>query len=186
MLAPDSRALLLESLRPPLGHRLDAAVATTFTLDFTAALVAPLAFAAHEVRASTDPMAILEAVRSSADRVDVFCQAGQVSVPLQPSDLMAFLEPMIHRVRRPRPGYLFHPKVWVLRYASPEAPRGGCLPVAVPHPEPDVRQQLGRDPPPRRRPGQDHRLAQQPIGQIRAGAARHGRRAVAARTGWIG
>ncbi|GII25700.1 phospholipase D family protein [Planosporangium mesophilum] len=118
MLAPDSRAVLLEQLRPPLGYRLDRAVATTFTLDLTAALIPPLAFAAFEVRSTPDPVAVMEAVRSCTDRVDVFCQAGQITVPQRASDLMAFLEPMVHEVRRPRPGYLFHPKLWLLRYVS--------------------------------------------------------------------
>ena len=45
MLAPDSRALLLDALRPPRGSSLDRAVATTFTLDLEAALMVPLAFA---------------------------------------------------------------------------------------------------------------------------------------------
>jgi hypothetical protein len=118
MLAPDARAILLDQLRPPVGYRLDAAVATTFTLDLTAALVPPLAFAAFELRSTPDPVAALEAVRACADRVDVFCQAGQITVPAQASDLMAFLEPMIHKVDRPRPGHLFHPKLWLLRYSS--------------------------------------------------------------------
>jgi hypothetical protein len=118
MLAPDARAILLDQLRPPVGYRLDAAVATTFSLDLTAALVPPLAFAAFELRSTPDPVAALEAVRSCADRVDVFCQAGQITVPAQASDLMAFLEPMIHEVDRPRPGHLFHPKLWLLRYTS--------------------------------------------------------------------
>ena len=118
MLAPDARAILLDQLRPPFGYRLDAAVATTFTLDLAAALVPPLAFAAFELRSTPDPVAALEAVRSCADRVDVFCQAGQITVPAHASDLMAFLEPMIHQVDRPRPGHLFHPKIWLLRYTS--------------------------------------------------------------------
>jgi hypothetical protein len=118
MLAPDARAVLLDELRPPVGYALDAAVATTFTLDLAAALVPPLAFASFEMRGTPDPVAALEAVRSCTNRVDIFCQAGQIAVPAQASDLMAFLEPMIHEVRRPRPGHLFHPKIWVLRYRS--------------------------------------------------------------------
>jgi hypothetical protein len=118
MLAPDARAVLLDQLRPPPGSRLDYAVATTFTLDLAAALVPPLAFAAFELGGSPDPIAVMEAVRSCTDRVDIFCQAGQIKVPRQASDLMAFLEPMVHSVRRPRPGHLFHPKLWLLRYAS--------------------------------------------------------------------
>ena len=118
MLAPDARAVLLDELHPPLGYQLDAAVATTFTLDLAAALVPPLAFASFQMRSTPDPVAALEAVRACAGRVDVFCQAGQISVPAQASDLMAFLEPMVHEVRRPRPGHLFHPKIWALRYIS--------------------------------------------------------------------
>lgn len=118
MLAPDARVILLDQLRPPVGYTMDAAVATTFTLDLSAALIPPLAFASFELSGTPDPIAALEAVRSCTDRVDIFCQAGQITVPSQTSDLMAFLEPMIHQVRRPRPGRLFHPKVWLLRYRA--------------------------------------------------------------------
>ncbi len=122
MLEPDGRVVLLDQLRPPVGYQLEAAVATTFTLHLGTALVPPLAFASYELRTRPDPIAALQAVRSCADRVDVFCQAGQIAVPVQASDLMAFLEPMVHPVRRPRPGFLFHPKVWFLRYVAPDLP----------------------------------------------------------------
>ncbi|WP_342372491.1 phospholipase D family protein [Propioniciclava soli] len=119
MLEPDSRVVLLDQLRPPDGFILDSAVATTFTLDLTTALVPPLAFASFQMRGATpDPVTALEAVRSCAERVSVFCQAGQISVPGQASDLMAFLEKMVHAVRRPRPGFLFHPKLWLVRYTA--------------------------------------------------------------------
>lgn len=118
MLEPDQRVVLLDQLRPPPGYRLLAGVATTFTLDLTSALVPPLAFASFEMREATDQIAALEAVRSCADRVDIFCQAGQMLVPRQLSDLMAFLEPMVHPVRGPRPGFLFHPKLWFLHFAA--------------------------------------------------------------------
>jgi hypothetical protein len=120
MLAPDSRVVLLDQLRPPVGYTVDAAVATTFTLDLSAALIPPLAFASFAMSGTPDPVAALEAVRNCADRLDIFAQAGQLTVPRQPSDLMAFLEPMVHAVRRPRPGHLFHPKVWLLRYRGPD------------------------------------------------------------------
>ncbi|MEV4659397.1 phospholipase D family protein [Micromonospora sp. NPDC049301] len=116
MLAPDSRSLLLDALRPPSGARLSRAVALTFTLDLESLLVAPLAFAAHGLRESTDPIAVMEGVRHCADRIDVFCQAGQIAVPPTQSALLAFVEPMVHQVRRPKPGHLFHPKMWALRF----------------------------------------------------------------------
>ena len=73
MLEPDSRAILLDELRPPDGFRLDAAVATTFTLSLVAALVPPLAFASEQLQGNSDPISALEAIRSSGDRIDIFC-----------------------------------------------------------------------------------------------------------------
>lgn len=116
MLEPDVRAALSEQLRPPTGFGLLHAVGTTFTLDLTSALSVPLSFASHHVRETDDPIAILDAVRRAADRVDLFAQAGQVAAPRQASDLVAFLEPMIHPVVAPRRGALFHPKIWVLEF----------------------------------------------------------------------
>ena len=120
MLEPDGRAALSEQLRPPAGFGLLHAVGTTFTLDLTSALSVPLSFAGHHVRETDDPIAILDAVRRAADRVDLFAQAGHVAVPRQASDLVAFLEPMIHPVMAPRRGALFHPKVWVLEFGLGE------------------------------------------------------------------
>lgn len=118
MFEPDGRAALTEQLRPPSGFQLSYAVATTFTLDLTTALSAPLSFAAHRVRESRDPIAILDAVRRVAHRIDIFAQAGQIFEPRVNSALFALLEPMIHPVKAPRPNALFHPKVWVLEYSN--------------------------------------------------------------------
>jgi hypothetical protein len=118
VLEPDQRVVLLDQLRPPPGYRLQAGVATTFTLDLESALVPPLAFASFETRDAIDPIAALQAVRSCTERVDIFCQAGQVVVPRQHSDVLASLEPMVHPVRSPRPGFLFHPKVWFLHFVG--------------------------------------------------------------------
>lgn len=120
MLSPDERSVLLDALRPDPGTQLDAAVATTFTVDFAAALVPPLAFARQELSRTDDPVAALQAVRQCSDRIDVFHQGGQIAVPLRASRLVAYLEPMLHAVRRPTPGTLFHPKVWFLRYLDPD------------------------------------------------------------------
>ena len=119
MLSPDDRTLLVDLLAPPeAGFRLRHAVATTFTLHLTALLPIPLGLAGADLSTSTDPLSILQAIRNYSDRIDVFCQAGHVSVPSQRNDLLAFLEPMIHQVKAPRPGHLFHPKLWVLRFTN--------------------------------------------------------------------
>lgn len=118
MLAPDSRVLLIDQLTPPPGFQLDAAVATTFTLDLTATLLPALAFSGfHLAGGTSDPIATLESIRSTAGRIDVFCQAGAITVPERAPDLLAFLEPMVHAVRAPGAG-LFHPKIWFIRYVD--------------------------------------------------------------------
>ena len=116
MLAPDSRALLLDALRPPPGHSLDRAVATTYTLDLESALMVPLAFAGFRFEEQPDPVEVMQALREMSARFDVFCQAGAISDRRWPSDLLALIEDVVHPVTRPRPGHIFHPKVWVLRF----------------------------------------------------------------------
>jgi hypothetical protein len=119
MLSPDERTLLVDLLAPrEAGFRLEHAVATTFTLHLTALLPIPLGLAGADLTSSTDPLSILQAVLNYRDRIDIFCQAGQVAVPARGNDLLALLEPMVHQVRAPAPGHLFHPKLWVMRYAS--------------------------------------------------------------------
>jgi hypothetical protein len=118
LLPPDERTLLSDVLRPPPGFRLDRAVATTFTLELDSLLTAPLAFAAHALRDRDDPISVMDGVRRCADRIDVFCQAGHISAPPTSSGLLLLLEQAVHPVQRPRPGRLFHPKMWLVRYAG--------------------------------------------------------------------
>jgi hypothetical protein len=117
MLEPQSRAALTEQLKPPTGFELSHAVGTTFTLDLATALAVPLSFASHRLSAQDDTLGVLDAIRRAADHVDVFAQAGEISMGTR-SDLVAFLEPMVHPLA-PRRG-LFHPKVWFLEYRSGE------------------------------------------------------------------
>lgn len=116
MLDPTMRQLLFDCLRPPQGARLESAVATTFTLDLTAAMLPPLAFTSFGLEDRTsDPVALLESIRRAAERVTIFCQAGMIGVPQQAPDLATFLEPMVKQVTPPRGG-LFHPKIWLLKF----------------------------------------------------------------------
>lgn len=122
MLTPDDRSLLVDLLSAPDGYRLDTAVATTFTLDLTALLAVPLAFAGADLSSGADPLTALQAVRQHSNRIDVFCQGGNIVVPKKANDLLSFLEPMVHQVGRPQPGRLFHPKLWVLRFVHVDDP----------------------------------------------------------------
>ena len=81
----------------------------------------PLAFARSQLGDSKDPVAVMEAVQGSATRVDIFCQAGSMVVPRQSPRLVEFLGSMVHEIRRPRPGRLFHPKLWLLRFDSSDS-----------------------------------------------------------------
>jgi len=125
MLEPENRQLLFEALRPPVGYALDRAVGTTYSLDLMSLLAAPLAFALFDReltdgRLVADPIALLDAVRRYSDRIDVFCQAGQIAIPREHRALLTYLEDSIHEVVPPDRHAIFHPKVWVIRYRSTE------------------------------------------------------------------
>jgi hypothetical protein len=120
VLEPEVRQLLLDSLRPPPGYSLSRAVGTTFSLDLHALLIAPLAFALFDTDRDDepDPLALLEAVRRNADRIDIFCQAGQIALPPRFERVLAYLETSVHQVILDTPRRVFHPKVWVLRFVG--------------------------------------------------------------------
>jgi hypothetical protein len=125
VLDPYDRRLLTDALRPPDGYRVDGAIGTTFSLDLEALLFAPLSFARFDTqdvegRPSPDPMALLEAVRRYAARTVVFCHAGQIAVPARDQRLFGYLEESVVEVSPRRPGALFHPKLWLLRFSSPD------------------------------------------------------------------
>ncbi len=135
MLNPDARTLLFDILRPPDGYVLDAAIATTYTLDLLALLTAPVAFSLFDVDdeaalLSRDSLALLESLRRYADRLTVFCEAGQICYPALQFPQLAYLEQVVVQCRKPRAGAAFHPKIWLLRYTAAERPvryRFACL-----------------------------------------------------------
>ena len=121
MLAPETRVLLTDALRPPDGFRVDVAVGTTYSLDLTALLLAPLSFAMLEPGDDLDhldPATLLGAVRQYCDRTTVFCQAGAIAVPSAYRSILTFAEDSVHEVTAPAPDRLFHPKIWALRFAA--------------------------------------------------------------------
>lgn len=121
MLSPETRVLLTDALRPPASSAVDLAIGTTYTLDLTALLLAPLTFAALEAQAvdgqiEADPLALLDSVRRYADRTTVFCQAGAIAVPAAYRSVLTFAEDCVHQVRPVRENRIFHPKTWALRF----------------------------------------------------------------------
>lgn len=127
MLGPQDRRLLLDALRPPDGYSLDFAIGTSYSLDLLAMLTAPLAFTFFdwedaEGRPNPDPLALLEALRRHADRITIFCQAGQILVPKQHRVLFGYLEDSVFEVMPNFQGASFHPKFWAIRFVAAGEP----------------------------------------------------------------
>lgn len=129
MLQPTNRLTLIDALRPPLAFRLESAMAVTFTLDLRALLAAPAAMALTEsVGAASDggsyePIELLHALRSHANKITVFSQVGEIALP-RSRRVFAFLERTVLPVSAPLGG-IVHPKVWVLRYEAVGEPTRG-------------------------------------------------------------
>lgn len=122
-LAPESRVLLTDALRPPAGYRLDVAVGTTYSLNLSALLLAPLSFALFEMDDAEDiekvhPVRLLEAARRYAEHTTVFCQAGGIHVPTNYRSILTFVEDSVLEVMAPHDGAIFHPKIWALRFVD--------------------------------------------------------------------
>ncbi len=121
MLEPADRRVYWEPLSPPPGYELDLAVATTYSLDLQALIMAavPMAFGALDVEGDglPDQVQALASLQRVARRTTVFCQQAQIAEPGRYSRLFSLLEPVVAEVRAPRGG-VFHPKIWLLRYAA--------------------------------------------------------------------
>lgn len=119
-LDPEQRTLYGANLQPPAGYVFDAAIATTFSLDFETALAVPVSLAlfAAENRDDilTHPLALLEGAERIAGRLLVFTDAGHIQAHTRPhSRLCSLLERIIAEVAAPNNG-AFHPKMWALRF----------------------------------------------------------------------
>lgn len=129
MLRPDDREDLLATLRPPEHYSLDYAVGTTFSLDLLALLAVPLTFTflyldGEDTRSLDDPILLLEALREHAERLAIFCQAGQIVIPRTHELLFSYLEGSVFEVAPRSWRGVFHPKVWALRYVPENATTG--------------------------------------------------------------
>lgn len=124
-LTPETRVLLTDALRPPAGYRVDVAVGTTYSLNLTALLLAPLSFALFDSgdtqdTRSLDPIRLLEAVRRYAEHTTVFCQAGAIHVPTKYRSILTFVEDSVREAAPADDDGLFHPKMWALRFVDQE------------------------------------------------------------------
>ena len=110
------------------GFRLDFAVGTPYSLDLDALVGACIALGLSEETDSAlqnNPICLLEALRSTGDRIALFCEGGQIHLPNHVTPLYALLEKMVFQItvekRRGISRYpSFHPKFWILRYVNDE------------------------------------------------------------------
>ncbi|MBQ9030706.1 MAG: hypothetical protein IJ106_04545 [Parasporobacterium sp.] len=113
-------------LAPPAGYYLDFAVGTTYSLDLDALVGASLALGLSEETDSelmNNPVCLLEALRSTGDKVALLCEGGQIHMPGNVTPLYILLEKMVFSVktakRRGIAAYpSFHPKFWLIRYKN--------------------------------------------------------------------
>ena len=111
-------------LTPPVGFHLDFAVGTTYSLDLDALVGACIALGLSEETDSAllnNPICLLEALRSTGDKVAMFCESGQIHLPNNVTPLYVLLEKMVFQVSTGKHRGItrypsFHPKFWLLRY----------------------------------------------------------------------
>lgn len=115
-------------LAPRPGFVLDFALGTTYSLDLDALVGACIALGLAEDTDSElmkNPICLLEALRSTGDKVALFCEAGQIHLPGNVTPLYILLEKMVYQVvtnaKKRITGYSsFHAKFWLIRYVDDE------------------------------------------------------------------
>ncbi|HWO10868.1 MAG TPA: hypothetical protein VNN80_15345, partial [Polyangiaceae bacterium] len=121
MLDPDLRRLYSECFAAPPEHDLEGALGTTYSLDLDSLLFAMFCLTTSGIEdpeaAVSNPVALLEAIHRTSERVTVFAHVGETNAPARPRALYALLERCVVPAQG-RGGAIFHPKLWVLRYRS--------------------------------------------------------------------
>ena len=113
-------------LSAPDKYKLDFAIGTTYSLDLDALVGASLALGLSEDTDSKlleNPIALLEALRVTGDKIALFCEAGQIHSPSKVTSLYVLLEQMVYQVKTPKAHTIgtypsFHPKFWLIRYVD--------------------------------------------------------------------
>ena len=122
MFLPGSRIEWTSMVRPPDGYRLDAAIGTTYSLDFTALTAVLLASLDQQSNQPSwdDRAQLLHAITRLRDRVRVLVNRGQIRADVRSSNRMFTLfDQMVGEVRHKNGN--FHPKVWILKYTARKA-----------------------------------------------------------------
>lgn len=122
-------------LRPPDGHTLDRAIATTYSADLQTLLSIPVALVyaqTLEGDVSEARIQLLEAIKEFSKRVQIYHQEGQLHVPsTKPNWLYAFMEEALVPILPDSAFTSFHPKVWLIRYRAKEEDAPPCFRLIV-------------------------------------------------------
>lgn len=121
-------------LRPPDGHTLDRAVATTYSADLQTLLSIPVALVyaqTLEGDVSEARIQLLEAIKEFSKRVQIYHQKGQLHVPPKSNWLYAFMEDALVPILPDNAFTSFHPKVWLIRYRAKEEDAPPCFRLIV-------------------------------------------------------
>lgn len=113
-------------LLPPEGYVLEKAVGTTYSLDLETLTAIAIALGLKEDTESgllQNPISMLNALQKVSDKIMIFCEAGQIKLPGNPSPLNILLEKMVIPIALPKTKGLntypaFHPKTWILQYTN--------------------------------------------------------------------
>ena len=129
MLNPKNNRLDYGSiLSPPNNYELDFAIGTTYALDLDALVGASISLGLsveNDTDLNKNPIFLLEALRSTGDKVALFCEGGQIKLPNKTTPLYILLEEMVFQVANDNDVKYgkyasFHPKVWLIRYVNDE------------------------------------------------------------------
>ena len=112
-------------LAAPDKYKLDFAIGTTYSLDLDALVGASLALGLSEdtdSKLANNPIALLEALRVTGDKIALFCEAGQIHMPSKVTSLYMLLEQMVYQAKTKSKSNgtfpSFHPKFWLIRYVN--------------------------------------------------------------------
>ena len=118
----NNRLSYSELLQPKVGYSLDFAVGMTYSLDLEALLGVPVSLGLLDdidQENMRSPLYVLEAIRKSADRIALFCNAGSITLPNKIQSVYSLLENSVFQIKSEKKGN-FHPKIWVIKYSQSE------------------------------------------------------------------
>lgn len=118
-------------LTPPVGYVLEKAIGTTYSLDLETLIAVAIPLGLLEDTDSLlakNSISLLNAFEKVSDKILVFCEAGQISVPKKQNPLNILVDKMVipvtlPEIKKQKRYPAFHPKTWVIQYRNPSGER---------------------------------------------------------------